>query len=688
MISFPIPMQAHVMWHPLDDRVCRPIAEHIRTALTRDSYQPLVPGVGIPVFYRCAGETPGQPSDPPRPILVPDTLNDLRIALVTANLLEDPAWVEFIGRNARETRAKGAHGATVRVALTKSAAAGGDLAETIDLADSQATGRVLQSVILQSCRLLSGRPRGDGGQPRGAAPLKLFLSHTKRDKAGLNIALGLKRYLDTLRVDRFFDEVSIQPGDQLSETLQAEISDAVLVAIRTDNYVSSQWCRMELDLAKHSRRPMVIVDALTGLEPRSSQLLVNLPSVRMSSSEVDDVSTLERVTNFVGLEVVRYLYGQAQLELLRERKLVPDGAILLTRPPELRDLHAILGAVAVPTVVIYPDPVLSAEESADLAPFAAKFLTPISLWGRRLDGKRIGLSIGDPDSAELLALGLSNQHIADAARIIARQVLAAGGRVVYGGTLQDRSLTECVFEMIGAYQRQGAPLQSLLNITPWPWWHDTDSEWRVARRSYLEVVKCPQPRDSETGEIGNCRGGWHLLTQTARGRCDLIRSLTEMRRKLAANTDARILLGGKQHSFLGLYPGILEEALLSVSQKQPLYVLGGFGGAGNVIAQTLMGRGPPELSLKYQRAKSSAYAEAMDAYATIRSKHPELGLTAVDYETAAEELASYGAHAGTEQSRFSLANGLSDAENEVLFSTASLDEACFLIMKGLSQIFA
>jgi hypothetical protein len=271
---------------------------------------------------------------------------------------------------------------------------------------------------------------------------------------------------------------------------------------------------------------------------------------------------------------------------------------------------------------------------------------------------------------------------------VARQVLAAGGGGVYGGTLQDRSLTECIFEMIAAYQRLGAPLQPLRNITPWPWWHDTDAEWRVVRRGYLEVVKCPPPRDCETGEIGNHQGGWRLLTETAAGRCDLIRSLTEMRRELAATTDARVLLGGKQHSFLGLYPGILEEALLGISRKQPLYVLGGFGGAGYVVAQALMGRRLPELNLDQQRAKSSAYAEAIDLYAMIRQRRPDLGLPAVDYETAAEVLASYGGHAGTERSQLSLDNGLSDIENEVLFSTASLDEACFLIMKGLSQTFA
>ena len=96
---------------------------------------------------------------------------------------------------------------------------------------------------------------------------------------------------------------------------------------------------------------MVVIDALTSQEPRSSPLLVNLASIRLESSDVDDVRKLERVTNFIGLEVLRFLYARKQLELLQERKLIPPDAILLTRPPEMRDLAALLGAGAGPAVV-------------------------------------------------------------------------------------------------------------------------------------------------------------------------------------------------------------------------------------------------------------------------------------------------------------------------------------------------
>jgi hypothetical protein len=168
--------------------------------------------------------------------------------------------------------------------------------------------------------------------------------------------------------------------------------------------------------------------------------------------------------------------------------------VVLTRPPEARDLAAILRHHNGRPVFVHPDPVMTAEEAADLGAFNADFRTPNSLWGERLDGKRIGLSVGDPDPVELAALGLSKPHINDAARILARQVLAAGGKVIYGGTLSDKSLTECIFEMIGAYNRGGAHLNPLRNITPWPWWHEVNADWQAARDDRLEIVSAPRRR--------------------------------------------------------------------------------------------------------------------------------------------------------------------------------------------------
>jgi hypothetical protein len=151
-MTFAIPLQLHVVWHPKDDNHCRPIAECLRIALTRDSYQPLVPGIGIPVFYRCAGAVSGEVSGVPRPIQMSDTLNDLRIALVTAELEDDPGWHQYLADSIAETKAKSPHAATIRVALSAAVASGADLAEVIDPKSPQAADQVLLSVTRRDWR--------------------------------------------------------------------------------------------------------------------------------------------------------------------------------------------------------------------------------------------------------------------------------------------------------------------------------------------------------------------------------------------------------------------------------------------------------------------------------------------------------------------------------------------------------
>jgi hypothetical protein len=47
---------------------------------------------------------------------------------------------------------------------------------------------------------------------------------------------------------------------------------------------------------------------------------------------------------------------------------------------------------------------------------------------------------------------------------------------------------------------------------------------------------------------------------------------------MTENTHGRILIGGKRVGFQGDMPGLLEEALLTVEQGQPIYLAGGFGG--------------------------------------------------------------------------------------------------------------
>src|SRR5262249_8176883 len=105
-MPYPIPLQIHVVWHPDSEDVCFPLAKRLYTALNRDLYQPLIPGIGIPVFFRCAGKHPAQSKDVPAPISIPDGQYDLRVVLSTSKLLLDRAWCDYVVDNANDVAGK------------------------------------------------------------------------------------------------------------------------------------------------------------------------------------------------------------------------------------------------------------------------------------------------------------------------------------------------------------------------------------------------------------------------------------------------------------------------------------------------------------------------------------------------------------------------------------------------------
>jgi hypothetical protein len=235
--------------------------------------------------------------------------------------------------------------------------------------------------------------------------------------------------------------------------------------------------------------------------------------------------------------------------------------------------------------------------------------------------------------------------------------------------------------MIGAYNRgsRNAEFAPLINYTPWPWHQDVEAPWLAERRETLKVIPCDAPAGIAAA-YGAGDGPGHVgrLAATARGRYALARSLTFMRERLTRETHARVVLGGKPAGFMGLLPGVIEEALMAIRAKRPLYVVGGFGGAGRIIAQALQGERPAELTKETQVRLSPLYGEMLAVYDDAQAADPTL--PAVDYGAITDELTRYGI-AG-----LAAANGLTAEENVELFRVASIDAALYLIMKGLANL--
>lgn len=146
---------------------------------------------------------------------------------------------------------------------------------------------------------------------------------------------------------------------------------------------------------------------------------------------------------------------------------------------------------------------------------------------------------------------------------------------------------------------------------------------------------------------------------------------------------ARIVLGGKLTGYQGFVPGIFEEALLSLESRSPIYLLGGFGGATEALAEALLAAPsaakPDALREAWQRQNTPLLARLQDACAS--NPHP------ASVRKTSELLSALDAAISKAQGNLdkALNNGLSLTENETLLTTRDMREALGLVHKGLAR---
>ncbi|MDI5935838.1 hypothetical protein [Halomonas kalidii] len=188
-----------------------------------------------------------------------------------------------------------------------------------------------------------------------------------------------------------------------------------------------------------------------------------------------------------------------------------------------------------------------------------------------LQGKQLGLSASD--SPDLDRLGLLDTHFRMTLGELARMVIISGGSLYYGGHLQPGGITNFLIEELHRYGRRDRPLKVCL-------------AWTVHREMTQDQI-------AEQKEILGLFGEIHFLSPDGHrleGSVDepaiqdhsaeeRTRSMTGLRTYMTTNTSARIVIGGKRSAFQGVMPGILEEVLFALERKQPLYLVGGLGGA-------------------------------------------------------------------------------------------------------------
>ncbi|WP_250279159.1 hypothetical protein [Frankia sp. Cppng1_Ct_nod] len=277
---------------------------------------------------------------------------------------------------------------------------------------------------------------------------------------------------------------------------------------------------------------------------------------------------------------------------------------------------------------------------------------------------RVAVSISD--SPDLAGRGMGMPHQQHAFVELARHVLAAGGSLAYGGDLRPGGYTRALFDLVDTYDLPGRPGPQ--RVTDYLAWHlflrfGVDEQAEVV--DVATVVGVAPPPDISLDDP-DLRG--EVTTVTARWK--RTRCLTAMRERMAAETGVRVMLGGGVIVGSGLYPGLLEEAVLTLRAGRPLFLLGGFGGCTERVISAVLGGHPHDLDLESQIAARPQYADLVAEAARAG--------TPADYEGLLGELRAAGPD--------SLANGLDRAENEALFTTDDVDEMVALVLRGLRRI--
>lgn len=259
------------------------------------------------------------------------------------------------------------------------------------------------------------------------------------------------------------------------------------------------------------------------------------------------------------------------------------------------------------------------------------------------------VAISVSESADMPVLGFSEEHLRDAMAEFARHVLALGASLAYGGDLRARGFTKLLFEIVARHGRKredGDEPTSVTDYLAWPvhiLMDATDLERYAAELThYAKLVLLGL-------DGGVCQMNERGVRPEGRPtESDWAAGLTSMRQVMLRTTDARIVLGGRVEGYKGSIPGIAEEALLSLEAKQPLFLIGGFGGCARDIAEAL--------------GLISPWNGPRTRWKGLQSFDPFM--------------------------RNDLNNGLTLEENSVLAKTPHVDEAVALTLRGLIRLEA
>jgi hypothetical protein len=608
------------------------------------------------------------------------------------------AWIEFVRQALALTPHNESPHHVLPVALEREGFCVSDTHHILpailvaEMQENEATNRRLADISFhiaaRAIQLLVNGKVQEIAPNRMQAPVSIFLSHAKVDLAAnhQDPVRQTRAVLNELPVSTWYDASEIATGQGFADAISAGIRDcSIMLAFQTDQYSARPWCRREVLEAKRLGAHVLIVDALQTGEARSFPYIGNVPTVRWQYG--DSGVDARRVVDRAVLEALRFTHNRAILE--REAK---PGEVILPAAPEALTLAHECGNMSAEKTFLYPDPPLGREELDILQQLrpSALFLTPLTKLAQLVLPKHIStITVSISESDDLQHYGLSQKHFETLTDEIHLYLFLAGLKIAYGGALkgefsQASNFTLRLFELVRTYSKlaegvQAAPLkEAILNIAPWPLWLGYgESEWKLFSGKVARYEQSPRP-DLPWGDddiFPYAENGRRFGSDTPERRYAWARGLTAMRELVTAQSQARIVIGGKLVGCSGLVPGVVEEAWMSLVHKHPLYLVGGFGGAAMVVSDLLLGIERAEFTDAWVKKYLTDYDVVLSLYEQYGGNVCPFVKMGIDIMTCAKS--------GLAQA---LNNGLDEAENRELMRCTDAHLIAKLVLTGLGRL--
>lgn len=366
------PLNIYIVWHP-NFGFGKTIAENLYSTFCRDYNTPLSRGLNIPVYFRFIKLEDGQPLD----IDFNEAEKNAIVLLIDEEYFLDDDFKSYTRQIVEKTDdnnrifpiklfeyAYSINCGLDKLQFTDAIKFFGENLNINKSSDQEKSLNKIKTELLHDLSRLIWNfhdKQEDNNSQRIGSPVKLFLSHAKKD--GEDLAVKFKRFIENnLKLDVFFDTVDIANGYEFDAQFEQEIPKSALVVFQTDEYSNREWCRREVLLAKKSKSPIVVVHNIRTGEKRAFPYLGNMPTTVLLE---DELISFYKIVNLTLYQVLNNRY---QLLLLEQySKLVDNNKYIIfsiSSPPELFN-YVHIKSLPINTkklIVLYPDPPLGIEE--------------------------------------------------------------------------------------------------------------------------------------------------------------------------------------------------------------------------------------------------------------------------------------------------------------------------------------